>query len=69
VTEDLLTQYKVSMQTKSPWQVGYHQKHDEMFLFFVDQDDLVWVFGRGRLDGVGFFEFMNFDDAVLLGDL
>lgn len=61
--------YHVTMQMRSNWQVGYSPERDEMFLYFIDQDDLVWVFWRGGLDACGFYEYMNMDKAILLGDL
>jgi len=63
------TNYSVTMQMRSPWIVGYHLELDELFLYFIDQDDLCWVFGRGQLDALGFSEFMNLDDAIILGEL
>lgn len=61
--------YQVTMQMRSSWMVGYHPEHDEMFLYFVDQDDLCWVFRRGGLDSLGFAEFMNFESVEILGEL
>lgn len=61
--------YQVTMQMRSAWMVGYHPEHDEMFLYFIDQDDLCWVFRRGGIDAIGFVEFTNFDSALILGDL
>ena len=60
---------KVSVRAITEWQVGYHPVHDELFLWFTDQDDLVWVFRKGGLDSMGFWEFMNLDAAVQLGEL
>jgi len=62
-------EYKVTMQMRSPWVVGYHPEHDEIFMYFVDQDDLCWVFRKGGLDSLAFSEFMNFDSAIILGEL
>lgn len=61
--------YEVTMQMRSSWMVGYSPEHDEMFLYFVDQDDLIWIFRQGGLDAMGFAEFMNMDKAVILGEL
>lgn len=61
--------YEVKMTMKSNWIVGYHPKKNEMFLYFVDQDDLCWVFRKGGLDSLGFAEFMSFEDAEILGEL
>jgi hypothetical protein len=62
-------QYKVTMQMRSSWFVGYHREHDEMFLYFIDQDELFWIFHKGGLDAIGFYEFINFSSAELLGEL
>lgn len=61
--------YEVKMQMRSSWIVGYVPEHDEIFMYFVDQDDLCWVFRQGGLDSLGFAEFMNFEKAVMLGEL
>lgn len=61
--------YTVQMTMKSNWIVGYHPELDEMFLYFVDQDDLCWVFTRNGLDAVGFYEFMDMSKGIILGDL
>ncbi len=61
--------YTMRVEVRSNWLVGYSPKHDEMFLYFIDQDDLCWVFRKGGLDVIGFYEFMNLDAAELLGDL
>lgn len=61
--------YKVTMTMQSPWIVGYHPEKDEIFMYFVDQDDVCWVFWRGGLDSAGFSEFMNFSGVVILGEL
>lgn len=51
------------------WMVGYHPEFDEMFVYFVDQDELCHVFRKGGLDSIGFCEFMNFSKAEILGEL
>lgn len=61
--------YQVTMSMRSGWIAGYHPEKDEMFLYFVDQDDLCWVFTRGGIDSIGFAEFMNFEAAEILGPL
>lgn len=53
----------------SKWLVGYHIEHDELFLYKVDQDNLVWIFRKGGLDVIGFYEFMDFSKAIELGEL
>ncbi|HNC91112.1 MAG TPA: hypothetical protein PL000_19420 [Anaerolineales bacterium] len=61
--------YRVEMQVRSPFMVGYHVELDELFLFYTDQNDLTWVFREGRLDAIGFWEFFNFNKAIILGEL
>lgn len=51
------------------WHVGYLAEMDELFLYRIDSDNLVWCFRRGGLDSIGFYEFMNFEKAELLGEL
>lgn len=58
--------YKVTVST---WYIGYHIEHDEMFLYKIDSEQLVHVFRRGGLDSIGFYEFMNFSEAIELGEL
>lgn len=60
---------RLTAQVRSPWFVGYHPEMNEMFLYFIDEDDLTWIFRRGAIDVIGFSEFMNFDKAILLGEL
>jgi hypothetical protein len=54
---------------QSSWIVGYHPEHDEIFMYCIDQDDICRVFRNGGLDSMGFFEFMNFNKAEILGEL
>jgi hypothetical protein len=53
----------------SKWLVGYHIEHNEIFLYKIDQDRLVWVFRMGGLDAIGFYEFVDFSEALELGEL
>lgn len=69
MSKEFELQYKVSMQMRSNWIVGYHTLKDEIFMYFVDQDEIAWVFARGSLDAVGFPEFMNFEYVEWLGEL
>ncbi len=61
--------YALSFAHPRKWNVGYHPEKDEMFLWFIDSDQLIWVFRNGGLDSIGFYEHMNFDAAELLGPL
>ena len=51
------------------WHVGYHIEFDEIFIYRVDSDQLVWTFRKGGIDSVGFEEFMDFSKTELLGEL
>lgn len=51
------------------WNVGYHLEMDEIFIYRIDSDGLVWVFRRNGLDAIGFEEFMDFSKAEMLGEL
>lgn len=51
------------------WFVGYHRELDELFLYKIDHEQIVSVFRNGGIDSVGFYEFMDFSTAELLGEL
>lgn len=59
--------YSIGYATK--WFVGYHPEHDEIFLYSIDSDQMVSVFRKGGLDSMGFYEYMDFSAAELLGEL
>jgi hypothetical protein len=61
--------YSMKLVVTSNWMVGYAIEFDEMFLYYVDENDITWVFRQGGLDAAGFGEYMNLDKALLLGDL
>lgn len=61
--------YEMKMTIRSNWIVGYHPEMDEIFIYYVDHDDLCFVFRKGGLDVIGFSEFMDFSKAEILGDL
>jgi hypothetical protein len=61
--------YQVSFSVNPKWFVGYSPEHDEMFLYTIDAEGIVSVFRKGGLDSMGFYEFMNFNEAELLGEL
>jgi hypothetical protein len=63
------TGYEVSVQPRFKWHVGYHPEHDEMFLYKIDADQVISIFRKGGLDSMGFYEFMDFSQAELLGEL
>lgn len=66
---ELTQPYTVKLAMQSPWIVGYHPEKDEIFMYFIDQDDLCWVFWLHGLDGCHFYEFMNIDSVIILGEL
>ena len=51
------------------WLVGYQPELDEIFLYRVDHDGLVWAFHKGLLDVVGFAEFLKPEKFIELGEL
>lgn len=61
--------YKITMEMRSPWIVGYHPERDELFMYYVDQEEIAWIFTRFGLDGAGFPEFFNLSSAIILGEL
>jgi hypothetical protein len=63
------TNYHIGLSVRPHWYVGYHPEKDEMFIYKIDDDQLVHVFCRGGLDSIGFYEFMDFSKAELLGEL
>lgn len=67
--DDKFFPYEIKMSMRSNWIVGYAPEQDEVFLYFVDQDELCHVFRRGGLDVIGFAEFMDFSKAEILGKL
>ncbi len=62
-------EYNISIPVNPHWHVGYLAEMDEIFIYKIDTDQLVHVFQKGGLDSIGFYEFMDFSKAELLGEL
>ena len=59
--------YEIQMQFLPPWQVGYHEKINELFLYRVDDDGLTTVVRGGRVDSIFFEEFTQNNNWICLG--
>lgn len=53
----------------TPWLVGYHPKHDELFLYRIDSDGLVTVVVDGKAVQTFFIELMDQSEFEVLGEL
>ena len=43
--------------------VGYHKVMDELFIYAIDCNQLVYTFRNGHVDAIFFYEFAANDDV------